>query len=148
MSEEHNRETRRLPEAIKPFRVLIIEDEIEVSRLISIALKDRGLHTRCALDGESALNDFAGFQPHLVLLDLTMPGLSGQEVYEAIRSQSDVPVLVVSALVGDRSVPIPQGVSGQLSKPFSPPNLVRHAESILNDFYGDQSTIAKEQHSK
>ena len=144
MSEERNRETRRLPEAIKPFRVFIIEDEIEVSRLISIALEDRGFQTRSALDGESALNEFAAFGPHLVLLDLTMPGLSGQEVYDGIRSQSDVPVLIVSALVGERWVPIPQGVSGQLSKPFSPPNLVRHVESILNDFYGDEGTIAKE----
>ncbi len=83
-----------------------------------------------------ALDVFADFDPHMVLLDLTMPGISGQEVYEAIRSQSDVPVMVVSALVGDRDVPVPEGVNAQMSKPFSPPNLVRRVQSLLEETYG------------
>lgn len=136
MNEERHDKARRLPKAIEPFRILIVEDEFEVSRLIGMALERQGYKFQAALDGVSALSDFDEFQPHLVLLDLTMPGLSGQEVYNIIRSTSDVPVLVVSALIGDREVPLPEGVTGVMSKPFSPPNLARHVQTVLNEFYG------------
>ena len=135
MSVEGNRQAWRLPETAEPFRIFIVEDEIEVSRIMAMALEGHGYQTRAALDGNTALNDFDEFQPHLVLLDLTMPGLSGQEVYAALRSKSDVPVLIVSALVGDRDVPVPEGVNGQMSKPFSPPNFVRRVQGLLNEFY-------------
>lgn len=136
MNEERHNQARRLPAAVEPFRILIVEDELEVSRLIGMALERQGYKFQSALDGVSALSDFDEFQPHLVLLDLTMPGLSGQEVYNVIRSKSDVPVLIVSALVGDRDVPVPEGVTGQMSKPFSPPNLARRVQAVLNEFYG------------
>ena len=136
MNEEWHNKARRLPAADEPFRILIVEDELEVSRLIGMALQSQGYKFQAALDGISAISDFDEFQPHLVLLDLTMPGLSGQEVYNVIRSKSDVPVLIVSALVGDRDVPVPEGVTGQMSKPFSPPNLARRVQSVLNEFYG------------
>lgn len=136
MSGEVAGRTQRLPEVAESYRILIVEDEIEVSRLIGMALESRGYKFKSALDGIQALDVFAGFDPHLVLLDLTMPGISGQEVYDAIRSQSDVPVMVVSALVGDRDVPVPEGVNAQMSKPFSPPNLVRRVQSLLEETYG------------
>ncbi|HEY0075358.1 MAG TPA: response regulator [Abditibacteriaceae bacterium] len=139
MNEERRDKARRLPEAIEPFRILIVEDEFEVSRLIGMALERQGYKFQAALDGVSALSDFDEFEPHLVLLDLTMPGLSGQEVYNIIRSKSDLPVLVVSALVGDRDVPLPEGVTGMMSKPFSPPNLARRVQTVLNEFYGIQN---------
>jgi DNA-binding response OmpR family regulator len=139
MNEERHDKARRLPEAIEPFRILIVEDEFEVARLIGMALERQGYKFQAALDGVSALSDFDEFQPHLVLLDLTMPGLSGQEVYNIIRSKSDVPVLVVSALVGDRDVPLPEGVTGMMCKPFSPPNLARRVQTVLNEFYGIQN---------
>jgi DNA-binding response OmpR family regulator len=135
MSTRRNGEAQRLPEAEEPFRILIIEDEIEVSRLISMALENRGYKSQSALDGMSGLDELDTFQPHLVLLDLTMPGLSGQEVFEGIRMKSDVPVLIVSALIGDTDLPLPQGITGQISKPFSPPNLVARVESVLNEIY-------------
>lgn len=135
MSGETSMKELRLPEAEDTYRVLIVEDEIEVARLICVALESHGLKCKSALDGNQALDVFADFNPHIMLLDLTMPGISGQEVYEAIRSMSDVPVMVVSALIGDRDVPVPEGVAGQMSKPFSPPNLVRRVQSVLADTY-------------
>lgn len=128
--------SRRLPQVADSYRILIVEDEIEVSRLIGIALKSRGFKFKSALDGSEALQVFADFDPHMVLLDLTMPGLSGHEVYEALRCMSDVPVMVVSALVGDTDIPIPEGIAGQISKPFSPPNLVRRVQTVLEETYG------------
>lgn len=136
MSGEVTSGAQRLPEIAESYRILIVEDEIEVSRLIGMALESCGYKFKSALDGRQALDVFADFDPHMVLLDLTMPGISGQEVYEAIRSQSDVPVMVVSALVGDRDVPLPEGVNAQMSKPFSPPNLVRRVQSLLEETYG------------
>ncbi len=136
MNEEISFRARRLPKVSDTYRILIVEDEIEVSRLIGMALESRGYKFKPALDGAQALEVFSGFDPHMVLLDLTMPGISGQEVYDAIRSMSDVPVMVVSALVGDRDIPLPEGVAGQMSKPFSPPNLVRRVQAVLEETYG------------
>lgn len=133
---EETTKPRRLPQVADSYRILIVEDEIEVSRLIGMALGSRGYKFKSALDGMEALQIFGDFDPHMVLLDLTMPGLSGQEVYEALRSMSDVPVMVVSALVGDRDIPVPEGVAGQMSKPFSPPNLVRRVQAVLEETYG------------
>ena len=132
---EETKKAQRLPQAAESYRILIVEDEIEVSRLIGMALESCGYKFKSALDGNQALDFFRGFDPHMVLLDLTMPGISGQEVYDALRSMSDVPVMVVSALVGDRDIPVPEGVVGQMSKPFSPPNLVRRVQSVLEETY-------------
>lgn len=136
MSEETLLKPQRLPEVDKSYRILIVEDEIEVSRIIAMVLESCGYKSKAALDGLQALQIFSDFDPHMVLLDLTMPGISGQEVYDAIRSQSDVPVMVVSALIGDRDVPVPDGVAAEMSKPFSPPNLARRVQTILNETYG------------
>jgi DNA-binding response OmpR family regulator len=138
MSEESTEmgNARRLPEISESYRILVVEDEMDVSRLIGMALESRGYKFKSALDGVQALDLFPEFNPHLVLLDLTMPGISGQEVYDAIRTQSDVPVIVVSALIGDRDVPVPEGVAGQMSKPFSPPNLMRRVQAVLEETYG------------
>lgn len=135
--EKTNKETEAStsqPETMR-YRLLVIEDEVEVSRLIGYTLENSGYELKVVNDGMAGLDAFDTYQPHLVLLDLTMPGMSGQEVYAALRRKSDVPVIVVSALVGDASIPVPEDAVAQISKPFNPKNLARQVQEQLSRHY-------------
>ena len=117
------------------YRVLIIEDDEEVGRLLCLSLNSAGLECQAATDGQSALQLFKDHAPHLVLLDWMLPGMSGQEVLDALRAHSDVPVLVVSALADESSAGDFPGTSGHIGKPFNPTRLNRRVQEILQERY-------------
>jgi DNA-binding response OmpR family regulator len=126
----------RLPTAASPYRILHIEDDVEVARVTRVSLELQGYECRCATDGVSGLEMIQSFQPHLILLDIMLPGMSGKEVLDAIRSQSDVPVVIVSALVNDNfAVQDLQGANDHLGKPFMPAELTRRTKALLTQYY-------------
>src|SRR5687768_11938967 len=81
----------------KKFTILVIEDDTVIARLIASHLSRHGLEHHCAGDGQSGLAAFQRIKPHLVLLDLMLPGLSGWEVCSQIRAGSTVPIIMLTA---------------------------------------------------
>ena len=80
------------------FRILIVEDEPDIGELLQTYLEHAGYVTRLAQEGQSALTLFYQETFDLVLLDLMLPKMDGYTVCQAIREQSDVPVIMVTAL--------------------------------------------------
>lgn len=107
-------------------KILVVEDETSIARLIAYNLEQAGYCVETAEDGEQACTRVESFRPDLVTLDLLLPLKSGWQVLESIRRHSDVrvrqvPIIVVSALASQRQQQELQhsGVRHCLSKPFS-----------------------------
>jgi CheY-like chemotaxis protein len=102
--------------------VLVVEDDADVKLMLQELLVSEGYHVLVASNGQEALSVLAHVRPHLILLDLMMPILSGWEVMAAIGTDpmlTDIPVVVLSAYVDQT----PQGVACAVSKPISVDNL-------------------------
>jgi DNA-binding response OmpR family regulator len=139
------------PEALRPaaapvgksatkrpsYRVLVIEDDPHIARLILVNLNRAGLEGRCALEGAAGLEAFRDHPPHLVLLDLMMPVMDGFQVCEKIRAKSSVPIIIMTA----RLEPIHQmrgfrlGADDYVLKPFDPQLLVARVIAHLRRVY-------------
>lgn len=81
--------------------VLVVEDEPGIAGVLSAYLERDGLRIRMAQDGEEALQSFRQLRPDLVLLDIHLPKVDGVDVLRMIRNDSDVPVIMVTALADD-----------------------------------------------
>jgi DNA-binding response OmpR family regulator len=119
-------------------RILIIEDQSDIRRLIRWSLDDAGHEIHEASNGQTGLTGASLIKPDLILLDVMMPGdLNGLEVCRLVKSGSEYgspAVLLLTALAQkrDREAGIAAGADGYLNKPFSPAQLVEQVESLLN----------------
>jgi two-component system response regulator BaeR len=114
--------------------ILIVEDEVKLAKLLSDYLeKTGGYHTRWVARGDEAMQVFEEASPDLVLLDLMLPGMDGLEVCKAIRSKSQVPIIMVTALVEeiDRLLGLELGADDYICKPFSPREVVARVKAVL-----------------
>src|SRR5919106_2297087 len=113
--------------------VLIVDDEEIVREVVAQYLRQDGFRVEAAADGHEALSRFAAARPDLVLLDLMLPGVDGLEVCRRIRSQSNVPVIMVTAKGDEIDTIIGLGVGADdyVSKPFSPRELVARIKAVL-----------------
>lgn len=105
-----------------PVRVLVVDDEANLSDLLRMALQNEGWDARSAANGQEALNLVREFAPDLVVLDIMMPGIDGMEVLRRLRGAgNDVPVLFLTAkdAVEDRIAGISAGGDDYLTKPFN-----------------------------
>src|ERR687898_160740 len=78
-------------------KILLVDDEPSLQKMLTHALEREGFQVQVAGDGEAALEAFKTFEPHLMVLDIMLPKLDGTEVIRRIRSQSDVPVIMLTA---------------------------------------------------
>jgi len=78
-------------------RVLIVEDDVDIADVLRRSLRNEGYEVRTSADGVEALDVAAGFVPDLVVLDLGLPGMDGVEVCRRLRSDGDVPILMLTA---------------------------------------------------
>ena len=104
-----------------PGRILVVDDEPQITRVLRAALSAQGFDVRTANDPEEALLVFRDWSPDLVITDLMMPGMSGVEVCRAIRQHSSTPVLVLSVRDQERSKveALDAGADDYVTKPFS-----------------------------
>jgi len=105
-----------------PIRVLVVDDEVNLSDLLRMALQNQGWEARTAANGQEALNLVREFAPDILVLDIMMPGIDGMEVLRRVRSAgNDVPVLFLTAkdAVEDRIAGISAGGDDYLTKPFN-----------------------------
>ena len=114
-------------------RILIVEDEPDIQELLRAYLEDAGYQTAVAGDGVAALALFGGQTFDLVLLDLMLPKIDGFGVCELIRQQSQVPILMLTALDGEESQLRGFGmdIDDYVTKPFSMPVLLEKIRVIL-----------------
>jgi DNA-binding response OmpR family regulator len=114
--------------------VLVVDDDPTVSDVVRRYLERAGLTVALAADGPSALANFDGHRPDLVVLDLMLPGIDGLEVCRRMRARDgDVPVVMLTALgeEADRVTGLELGADDYLTKPFSPRELVLRVQSVL-----------------
>ena len=114
-------------------RILIVEDEPDIQELLCAYLRDAGYETAVAGDGEAALSLFQSQPFDLVLLDIMLPKLDGFGVCERLRRQSQVPILMLTALDGEAQQLRGFGldIDDYLTKPFSMPVLLEKLRVIL-----------------
>ena len=113
--------------------VLVVEDELKISRLIRDYLEGAGFAVLEAPDGETAIALTRSQRPDMVVLDLGLPGMDGLDVTRRIRESSAVPIIMVTARVEetDRIVGLELGADDYLTKPFSPKELVARIRAVL-----------------
>lgn len=116
--------------------ILIVEDEPDIRKLVHYNLTQERFSVVEAEDGEQALKIIRRMRPHLIILDLMLPGLSGLELCRIIREQvetAEIPILMLTAKAGeaDRVVGLEMGADDYLVKPFSPRELVARVKAIL-----------------
>ncbi len=101
-------------------RVLVVDDEPQMRRALHLNLTARGYDVVTAEDGTSALNEHAIREPDVIVLDLGLPDIDGLDVIRAIRTSSQVPIVVLSARVGssDKVAALDLGADDFVTKPF------------------------------
>ena len=114
-------------------KILVVEDEIKIARLVRDFLEHAGFAVTVAGDGEAAIASARGSRPDLVVLDLGLPGRDGLDVTRELRRSSTVPIVVLTARgdEADRIVGLELGADDYVVKPFSPKELVARVRAVL-----------------
>jgi OmpR family response regulator RpaB len=114
-------------------KILVVDDEASIRRILETRLSMIGYDVVTAGDGEEALEIFRKAEPDLVVLDVMMPKLDGYGVCQELRKESDVPIIMLTALgdVADRITGLELGADDYVVKPFSPKELEARIRSVL-----------------
>ena len=114
-------------------RILLVDDEPSIQKMLVHALEREGFQVNAVGAGEAALEAFDSYEPHLIILDIMLPKLDGTEVCRRIRSQSDVPIIMLTAKDDeiDRVVGLELGADDYVTKPFAVRELVARVRAIM-----------------
>lgn len=114
-------------------KILIVDDEASIRRILETRFKMLGFDTATAADGEEALDIFNKFAPDIVVLDIMMPKMDGYGVTKEVRKQADTPIIILTALgdVAERITGLELGADDYVVKPFSPKELEARVKCIL-----------------
>ena len=114
-------------------RILLVEDEKSIRSAVAAYLEREGYWVTPAEDGQVALDEFAKHKFDLIVLDLMLPKVSGEQVCREIRNVSDVPIIMLTAKgeEEDRIAGLELGADDYLVKPFSPRELVARVRALL-----------------
>jgi CheY-like chemotaxis protein len=101
-------------------RILVVDDDASIRSFVQQALGDAGYEVALAANGEQALESVDAAAPHLILLDVRMPGVDGWQVLDALRSAAgdQTPVVVMTAEYSGQERALASGAQGYLAKPF------------------------------
>lgn len=121
-----------------PQLILVVDDEPKVVRLARDYLEKNGYRVLTAGDGQSALTIARHEKPDLIILDLMLPGIDGREVCRILRRESDVPIIMLTALSEeiDQVTGLEIGADDYITKPFSPRALVARVRALLRRMGG------------
>ncbi len=114
-------------------RILLVDDEARLVRLVRGYLEQDGYEVAAAGDGRAALLVSREFEPDLIILDLMMPEMDGWEFMRHLRRERDTPVIMLTARVdeNDRIAGLEMGADDYLTKPFSPRELTARVRAVL-----------------
>lgn len=133
----------RLASGQQPYRVLVVDD-VETNRdILDRILRDAGFEVRQADSGPKALHTYTSWHPHVILLDMRMPGMNGDEVLRRIREPGNPPVKVVfvtaAAFDEERQQAMDLGADDFIAKPYRDFELFEKLQSLLGAEYADTS---------
>ncbi|HXF64385.1 MAG TPA: response regulator transcription factor [Caldilineaceae bacterium] len=122
--------------------ILVVDDEPKIVRLARDYLERSGFRVLPVNDGPAALAAARQEKPDLIVLDLNLPGLDGLDVCRALRRESSVPIIMLTARVeeADRLIGLEVGADDYIVKPFSPRELVARVRAVLRRTRGDVQT--------
>lgn len=114
-------------------KIFVVDDEIKILEVVKSYLEHEGFSVITETNGNNVLNTLKKEKPDLVILDLMLPGISGEELCKRIRQFSNVPILMLTAKVqeSDKINGFSIGADDYLTKPFSPRELVMRVKAIL-----------------
>src|SRR5882672_11962239 len=114
-------------------RVLVVDDEPQITRVLRTVLTSHGYQVRTAAEGEAALANFNEWRPELVITDLYMPRMDGLELCRRIRAQSNVPIIVLSVKAEEETKveALDSGADDYVTKPFGIDELLARVRALL-----------------
>jgi two-component system, OmpR family, KDP operon response regulator KdpE len=117
----------------RPARILIVDDEPQITRVMRVTLGAQGFDVRTAADADAAMDLVRDFRPDLVITDLAMPDVSGIELCRRVRKQSSMPIIVLSVKGDERSKidALDAGADDYVTKPFSMNELIARIRASL-----------------
>jgi len=126
-------------------RIVVIDDEQSVREVVQAYLEKDGYHVFVAGNGSDGLALAERMNPALIVLDLMLPDVSGEEVCSEIRSRSDVPILMLTAKASEeeRVAGLVSGADDYLVKPFSPRELVARVRAVLRRTQGVETPLVE-----
>lgn len=121
------------PEIQDRERILVVDDEASIRRILETRLKMVGYDVYTAADGEEAMESYQKNNPDLVILDVMMPKMDGYGVTREIRKTSETPIIILTALgdVSERITGLELGADDYVIKPFSPKELEARVKAVL-----------------
>jgi two-component system, OmpR family, KDP operon response regulator KdpE len=119
--------------AIDKSRVLVVDDEPQITRVLRTVLSSQGYQVRTAAEGDAALSNLAEWHPELVITDLFMPHMNGIELCRRIRAVSNVPIIVLSVKGEERTKveALDSGADDYVTKPFGADELLARVRAAL-----------------
>lgn len=126
------------------FKILVVDDEQNIVNVVRAYLEKEGFDVIAAMDGEKALEIYGNEIIHLIVLDLMLPKLSGEEVCRKVRTTSSIPIIMLTAKAeeDEKIEGISIGADDYLTKPFSVRELVVRVRALLRRSYKDFSPMA------
>ena len=114
-------------------RILVVDDETQITRVLKTTLNSQGYEVKTAADGESAFNAAMDWLPDLIITDLSMPGMTGIELTRAVRERSQVPIIVLSVRGEEKHKieALDAGADDYVTKPFSVNELLARVRANL-----------------
>jgi two-component system alkaline phosphatase synthesis response regulator PhoP len=121
-------------------RVLVVDDDVKTVELVKLYLNRDGYRVLTAYDGEEALRLARESHPDLIVLDLMLPGIDGLEICRILRAESDVPIIMLTAMTTDqdRLTGLDLGADDYVTKPFSPRELAARVRAVLRRLPGER----------
>src|SRR5437773_7527640 len=125
-------------------RVLVVDDEPQITRVLRTVLTSQGYQVRTAAEGEAALTNFAEWRPELVITDLYMPHMDGVELCRRIRAISTVPIIVLSVKGEERAKveALDSGADDYVTKPFGIDELLARVRAALRRGAGSEPDVS------
>lgn len=126
------------------FKILVVDDEQNILDVVKAYLEKEGFEVITAMDGETALKIFNEEEIHLIVLDLMLPKITGEDVCKRIRNTSNVPIIMLTAKADEdeKIEGISIGADDYLTKPFSVRELVVRVRALLRRAYRDFTPMA------
>ena len=119
--------------------ILIVDDEVKITEILKAYLESNGFCALVAYDGRNAIESVRMHKPDLVILDLMLPDIPGEEVCRMIREESSVPIIMLTAKVEESDMVEGLGIGADdyIMKPFSPRNVIARIKAVLRRYRQD-----------